>query len=221
MSFSRRRFLSALGSTAGAAVVAPWFDAPFWPVQPAEAVTLSIGELKTLVDAALARARALGCSFAGILIERRLDASVSRRVSPEGLASASSASATRIPEVLVSERFRVGVRVVLAGVSGYAEGSSVDQGEIARLTERAVANARANSPHPPSTVPYEWIAPRLTDPSEVARKHRLAFRQAVGRAVRERGGAVDGGPSVTIRGEHSCYVSTRGNCTQMSRIWEA
>ena len=79
MALSRRRFLNVLGSAAGAMVVAPWTDSRFWCVQPLEAASLSIGDLKTLVEVALDRARALGCSFAGLLIERRLDATVSVR----------------------------------------------------------------------------------------------------------------------------------------------
>jgi hypothetical protein len=79
VAFSRRRFLNALGTSAGAVVVAPWLDGPIWRVGPIETASLSIGDLKTLVDAALDRARALGCSFAGLLIERRLDAAVSMR----------------------------------------------------------------------------------------------------------------------------------------------
>lgn len=221
MALSRRRFLNALGTTAGAVVVAPWMDSPFWPVRPIGAATLSLGDLEQLVGVALDRARALGCSFAGILIERRLDAAVSIRAVPEGLASAASARSTHVPDVRVSESLRVSVRVVHAGISGYAEGSSVDEGEIALLTGRAVANARAVSSPVPSTVPYPWIAPRLTDPSAMARKHRLAFRQAVVRAVRERTGAAAAKAPVRIRAEHTCYVSTRGNCTHLSRVWES
>src|SRR5262249_24961704 len=142
------------------------------------------GDLKTLVDAALDQARALGCSFAGLLIERRLDASVSLRAIPEGSDFAWSSRATHVPDVLESESLRVGLRVARSGVPGSAESSSADEGEIALLTEHAVANARANPARTPSIVHYQWIAPRLTDPSDVSRRHRLAFRQAVGRAVR-------------------------------------
>lgn len=221
MALSRRWFLNALGTTAGAVVVAPWIDSPFWPVRPIEAATLSLGDLEQLVGVALDRARALGCSFAGILIERRLDAAVSMRAIPEVLASAASARSNDLPDVRVSESLHVGVRVVHAGISGYAESSSVDEGETALLTERAVANARVDPALAPSTVPYQWIEPRLTDPSEMARMHCLAFRQAVGRAVRERTGAVRAKAPVRIRGEHTCHVSTRGNCTHISRIWES
>src|SRR5262245_17624295 len=108
MEFSRRRFLNALGTTAGAVVVAPWIDGPFWRVQPLEAASLSIGALKTLVDVTLDRAKALGCSFAGILIERHLDATVSWRAIPEGSDGASSTKLTHVPDELVSESFRVG-----------------------------------------------------------------------------------------------------------------
>src|SRR5262245_16385707 len=173
MAFSRRWFLNALGSTAGAVVVAPWIDDLFRPARPVEATPLSIGDLKTLVHAALDRARVLGCSFAGILIERRFDAIVSSQGPPGESHGDAGAEATHVPDGLVSESLRVGVRVVRSGVSGYAESSSVDEGEIALLTERAVANARADPAPAPSTNQHRWIAPRLTDPSEMARKHRL------------------------------------------------
>jgi predicted Zn-dependent protease len=220
MACSRRRFLNALGSTAGAVVAAPWLDGPFWPVQPVEAASLSLGDLKALVDVALDRARAFGSSFAGILIERRHVATVSLRANPAGSNSASSSRSTQLPDVLEIEGLRVGVRVVRAGVSGYAESSSVDEGEIALLTERAVATARAFPALAPSTIRYHWVTPRLSDPSEMARKHRRAFRHAVTQAVREWTDSKVAGHSVTIRGEHTCYVSTRGNCTHLSRVWE-
>src|SRR5262245_21963553 len=103
MALSRRRFLNALGTTVGAVLVAPRIDGPFWPVQPIQAALLSIGDLKTLVDVALDRARAHGCSFAGILIERRLDASVSLRAISKGSNGASSTRSTHVPDVLESE----------------------------------------------------------------------------------------------------------------------
>ena len=216
MAFSRRRFLGALGSAAGALAVVPWID---WHSQPVEANSLSIGDFQKLVDAALDRGRTLGCSFTGILIERRLDACVSLRAIPDGSNGASMTKSTQVPDVLVRENFRVCVRVLHSHVSGYAEGSILDEGRISLLTELAVANARAAAPPARSTVPHRWIAPRLSDAPDLSRRHRLAFQQAVHEAVMRHGTARNVGPSVRIRGAQICYVSTRGNCTHSSRVW--
>jgi len=219
MGFSRRQFLNVLGTTAGAAVIAPWLGSPFYPTPHFEATPLSIANFQALVDTTLSRAEALGCNYAGIVIVYRLEAAISGQTMPRDSAGITCAKAKDVPVVLEGESLRVGVHVVHAGVAGYAESPSLKE-EFALLVERAVTDARANSALAPSTLRYHWVAPQLTDPADMSRRHRLTFRRAVLEAVRNQSGMFGPGSLVTIRGEDTTFVSTRGNCSHFTRVWE-
>ncbi len=62
MPLSRRQFLRVVGATAGAATVADLLRAPLLSVPAVEAAPLAPEQLRSLADAALDRARKLGCS---------------------------------------------------------------------------------------------------------------------------------------------------------------
>jgi TldD protein len=95
--------------------------------------------LSTLTDAALSRAKALGCSHADVRIERILNAYRSFR--DRALESSTD-----------GETLGMSVRVVHEGVWGFAAGIDLTSDAAAALVDRAVATARVSRPLTPDTV---------------------------------------------------------------------
>lgn len=95
--------------------------------------------LRALADAALSRARALGCERADVRIQRELQSHRSYR-DRELESSVDTAS------------LGLSVRVVHDGVWGFAAGITLSADEAARLAERAVATARVSRPLTPHRV---------------------------------------------------------------------
>ncbi len=99
-------------------------------------LALPLGELS---DAALSRARELGCAHADVRIERTSMAHRSFR--DHALESTSD-----------SQLFGMSVRVVHDGVWGFAAGITLTTEAAARLTDRAVATAQVSRPLTPGSV---------------------------------------------------------------------
>ena len=95
--------------------------------------------LQALTDAALSRASELGCDHADVRIERLLNAY--RTFRDHKLESSTD-----------YENLGVSVRVVHAGVWGFAAGIELTPDDAAALVDRAVATARVSRPLTPDTV---------------------------------------------------------------------
>jgi len=220
MTLSRRRFLKALGATAGAAAVVDLIDGPFWSVQRLEAAPLDAAELRTLADAALDRARRLGCSYADIRINRYRNRSVSLRTSPDR--SAGGGQALHVPGVIETESFGFGVRVLHSGCWGFAASSMVTREEIARVTAAAAATAKANSalrarPVQLAPVPaYQdrYSTPFEKNPFDVPIKDQLALLQAIHDAARTVPGVNSVNSGMVFRTEDKTFASTEGSFIQ-------
>ncbi len=222
MTLSRREFLRRLGLTAGAAAVVDLVDGPFWSVQRLEAAPLGAAELKALADVALNQARTLGCSYADIRINRYRNRSVSLRTSPDRSAGMMGGKVNHVPGVVESESFGFGVRVLHSGTWGFAASPSVKRDEIARVTGRAVAIARANSalrqrPVELAPVPaYQdrYVTPHRKDPFDIPIKDQLAYLQAVNDAAKQVAGVINVNSSMTFRTEDKYFASTEGSYIQ-------
>src|SRR5918996_2031499 len=88
-------------------------------------------ELRDLADAALASARKAGASYADIRINRYRNQFIFTRD-------------RRIQNIVNTEDFGFGVRVIVDGTWGFASSSVVTTDEIARVAAQAAAIARAN-----------------------------------------------------------------------------
>jgi TldD protein len=119
--------------------------------------------LDTLTDAALSRARELGCQEAGLRVERIRAQSVSLR---DG----------RLESAADDVELGVGLRVVSGGAFGFAATVSTDPADVAALAQRAVDAARVSAvaaPGPvelapePSVGVVDWSSPYGTDPVDV------------------------------------------------------
>jgi TldD protein len=119
--------LSGLGV---GALVVPVFGQPrslFGATTP-----IPTAEKKVLADAALNAARAKGATYADVRIGRYLNQFVVTRED-------------KVENLVNTESYGAGVRVIADGTWGFAAASNVDKDSIARAAEQAVAIAKANA----------------------------------------------------------------------------
>ena len=120
-------------------------------------------ELKGMADAALTAARQAGASYADIRINRYRNQFLFTRD-------------RRVQNIVNTEDFGFGVRVIVDGTWGFASSSSVTKDDVAGVARQAVAIARANrsiNTDPVKLAPVEayadveWNTPLAKDPFEV------------------------------------------------------
>src|SRR6266446_6574219 len=101
-------------------------------LRPAEALLAAPNqELKGLADAALAAAKQAGASYVDIRINRYRNQFLFTRD-------------RRVQNIVNTEDFGFGVRVIVDGTWGFASSSAVTKDDIAAVARQAVAIARAN-----------------------------------------------------------------------------
>src|SRR5687767_1486911 len=88
-------------------------------------------ELRNLADTALAAAKKAGASYADIRINRYRNQFIFTRD-------------RRVQNIVNTESYGFGVRVIVDGTWGFASSSNVTKDEIARVAAQAVGIARAN-----------------------------------------------------------------------------
>src|SRR5687768_8526651 len=119
---NRRRFVHSmlvLGAAAGA--------------RPANVLLAypPAGELQDLADAALASARKAGASYADVRINRYRNQFIFTRD-------------RRIQNIVNTEDYGFGVRVIVDGTWGFASSSAVTNDDVAKIARQAVGIAKAN-----------------------------------------------------------------------------
>src|SRR5687767_8313578 len=149
----RRRFVQsmlALGAAAGARPTTVLLAYP-----PADA-------LRDLADAALAAARKAGASYADVRINRYRNQFIFTRD-------------RRIQNIVNTEDYGFGVRVIVDGTWGFASSNIVTKDEIARVAAQAAGIARANkrlNSEPVQLAPVEayrttWNTPVKKNPFDL------------------------------------------------------
>jgi TldD protein len=120
-------------------------------------------ELKGLADAALAAAKQAGASYADIRINRYRNQFIFTRD-------------RRVQNIVNTEDFGFGVRVIVDGTWGFASSSAVTKDDVAAIARQAVGIARANksiNTDPVKQAPVEayadveWNTPVKKDPFEL------------------------------------------------------
>ena len=101
---------------------------PAYMLQP----LLDVAQKKQLADIALNTAKSMGATYTDVRIGRYLNQFVTTREK-------------KVQNVLNTESFGVGVRVIVNGTWGFAANNSVTPEGIKKATEKAVAIAKANS----------------------------------------------------------------------------
>ncbi len=170
--------------------------------------------LRPLADAALSRARELGCRHADVRIERIRQAHRSFR--DHGLES------TTDDQVL-----GLSVRVVHDGVWGFAAGITLTTDEAARLAERAVATARVSRPLTPDTVEladepvYDdavWASSYAINPYDVPEADVQARMLALNEVLLSAPAVSHANATLTYVLEHKFYANLAGSTITQQRI---
>lgn len=174
MTFSRRDFIKTAGVALGSAAVLPsWvYDA-----QAATNIFIDVNK-DSLADAALATAKRLGATYADIRINRyRLEAVNTRE--------------RIVLNVSSGQNFGFGVRVLVKGTWGFAASPIVTADEIKRVTEEAIAIAKANSAFqrkpielvPTPKVVSTWKTPVTRDPFDVSSDEKVETLMKINEAA--------------------------------------
>ncbi len=102
------------------------------PIEALLEMPLTVSQKKQLADVALNIAKGAGASYADVRIGRYLNQFINTRE-------------TRVQGIQSTESFGVGVRVIAKGTWGFASTNDVSADGIKKVTERAIAIAKANS----------------------------------------------------------------------------
>ncbi len=127
---------------------------------------MDVAAKKQLAAVALYGARGAGASYADIRIGRYLNQFITTREN-------------KVQNIVSSESFGVGIRVIVNGTWGFASTNNVTKDGIKKATEQAVAIAKANSKF--QKEPVSWLLRK--DHGEVSWKtpiQKNAFEVSVG-----------------------------------------
>src|SRR3954462_14692164 len=102
------------------------------PVEALLEVPLTVAEKKQLADVALNTAKSGGATYADVRIGRYLNQFITTREN-------------KVQNIVNTESFGVGVRVIHKGTWGFASTNNVTPDGIKKATEQALAIAKANS----------------------------------------------------------------------------
>jgi len=128
----RKDFLQMTGLGVGALLIPDYLFSK--PVDPSQILTdgIDTAAKKALADAALKEAKRGGATYADVRIGRYLAQSIAARES-------------RIQNISNNESYGVGIRVIAAGIWGFAATNEVTNEGILKCAGRAVALAKANA----------------------------------------------------------------------------
>lgn len=128
----RRKFVQLAGLGTGALMMPSLFLGNSIPVEALLDPGMDIVTKKIMADTALNTAKSLGATYADARIGRYLNQYVFTRED-------------KVQNVVNTESFGIGIRVIANGTWGFASTNSVTEDGIKKATEQAVAIAKANS----------------------------------------------------------------------------
>src|SRR4051794_10125243 len=200
----RRRFVQsmiALGAAAGARPVTVLFGAP------------PSSETRDLADAALAAAKTAGAPYADIRINRYRNQFIFTRD-------------RRVQNIVNTEDYGFGVRVIVEGTWGFASSSLVTKDEIARVAAQAAAIARANravNAEPVRLAPVDaydgsWSTPVKKNPFEMPLQPKLDLLLQINDEALKVQGASFVSAALQFVNEQKYFASTEGSHIEQSLI---
>ena len=199
MQFSRRDFLKGAGVVCGAAVL------PAWVLEAEAAEYAAVDKLK-LAEVALERARKLGATYADIRINRYRNESIFTREE-------------RVQNVSRTQSFGFGVRVLVKGAWGFAASNRVTPESVLRVTEYAVAIARADAAYlrkpvelvPTPKVIATWKSSFEKDPFDSPVDDKITFLLKLNETAMKTKGASFVTSGLAFQNEQKFYASTDGS----------
>jgi TldD protein len=171
---------------------------------------------KRLADVALDAARSHGATYADVRIGRYLNQFVITRED-------------KLENVVNTESYGFGIRVIAGGTWGFAASSLVTTDEIARAAEQAVAIARANArfqSEPVQLAPVtpageiSWRTPIVKNPFEVPLKEKVDLLLAANAAAQHAGASFVNSFLFGVN-EQKYFASTDGSYIDQDvhRLW--
>jgi TldD protein len=199
MNFSRRDFLKTTGLVCGAAALPGW-------VFETEAAEAAAVDKNVLAEIALRLAKKLGASYADIRINRYRHESIFTREQ-------------QVQNVSRTQSFGFGVRVLVKGAWGFAASYLVTPESVRRITEQAVAIARANGAYqrkpiklaPVTKTVATWKSAFEQEPFDVPMERKIEFLLKVNEAALKAKGASFVTSSLSFQNEEKFYASTDGS----------
>jgi TldD protein len=206
MKSSRRDFLKTTGLVCGAASL------PAWVIE-AEAASAAVIDKNKLADIAISRAKKLGAAYADIRINRYRNESVFTREE-------------RVQNVSRTQSFGFGVRVLVKGAWGFAASRIVTAASVRRVTEQAIAIARANAVFqrkpielvPTPKVVATWKSEFKKDPFEVPVDDKIQFLLKLNQTAMKTKGVSFVNSGVSFQNEQKFYASTDGSSIEQYLI---
>ena len=197
--------LSAMGL---GGMMLPDFSPMGKPIDPLQALheAIDIAQKKQLADVALNAARAKGASYADVRIGRYLNQFIITREK-------------RVQNIVNTESFGVGIRVIANGAWGFAASNLVTKEEIAKTAEKAVAVAKANSKilsEPVQLAPQKgygevsWKTPIEKSAFEVPVKEKVDLLMAANAAAMGAGASFVNSLILAVN-EQKYFASTDGS----------
>ncbi len=179
-------------------------------------VPLLVGEKKQLADVALNTARSGGATYADVRIGRYLNQFLNTRE-------------TRVQNIVNTESFGVGIRVINKGTWGFASTNDVTTDGVKKATERALAIAKANSKfqkEPVKLAPVQgygevsWKTPIQKNAFEVPVSEKVELLLSANAAA-QKGGASFAASNLFQVNEQKYFASTDGSYIDQDihRIW--
>ncbi len=197
----RRDFLQFTGLAAGAVLLPP--HARPWS---GSLTPIPSSDKKQLADAALEAARSAGASYADVRIGRYLNQFINGRE-------------TKIQNVVSTESYGVGVRVIASGTWGFAATQDVTVEGVARAARQAVAIARANArlqTEPVRLAPQQgfgevsWRTPIQKNAFEISINEKADLLTGVAAAALKAGASFIG-TGLFLVNEQKYFASTDGS----------
>ena len=170
-------------------------------------------ELRDLADAALDSAKKAGASYADIRINRYRNQFIFTRD-------------RRVQNIVNTEDYGFGVRVIADGAWGFASSSMVTRDEIARVAGQAVAIARANkniNAEPVTLAPVaayndSWNTPVAKNPFDMPLQPKLDLLLQIHEVALKVPGASFVSAFMQFVNEHKYFASTEGSHIEQSLI---
>jgi TldD protein len=177
---------------------------------------IATGDKKTLADVALNAARSKGASYADIRIGRYLNQFLITREK-------------KVQNIVNTESYGVGIRVIANGTWGFAATSDVTKDGIAKATGQAVAIAKANSKiqeEPVKLAPVKghgelfWKTPIEKNAFEIPISEKVDLLMSVNQAAMDNG-ANFVNSFLFLVNEQKYFASTEGSYIDQDvhRIW--
>ncbi len=202
----RRDFIQMAGMGAGAMMLP--LDGFSQAVDPSRMLDplLDASQKKTLADIALNTTKSLGATYTDVRIGRYLNQFVITREK-------------KVQNIVNTESFGVGIRVIANGTWGFAASNNVTPDGMKKTAERAIAIAKANSKFQkepvklaatPSYGEVSWKTPMTKNGFEVPVKEKVDLLMAVNSKAMDKGASFVNSQMFLVN-EQKYFASSEGS----------